>query len=157
MIAWFSVMTRFESRLLGAVFLAGILVTSGRWPNAARDVRVEQLIDDLKSSAGDMRVDAYRELMRLGPAARAAVPALIERLDDPWNTDAINALLAIGPGSALEPLVQALNAKGATARGAAMVIAAFGPAARSARPALLKAREDPELRSLAVSALREID
>ncbi|MFI5365280.1 MAG: hypothetical protein ACHQ4J_06615 [Candidatus Binatia bacterium] len=150
-------MTRFESRLLGAVFLAGILVTSGRWPNAARDVRVQQLIVDLKSSAGDVRVDAYRELRGLGPAARAAVPALIEQLEDPWNTDVINALLAIGPGSALEPLTQALDTKGSAARGAAMVIAAFGPAARSARPALLKAREDPELRSFAVSALREID
>jgi hypothetical protein len=149
-------MTRFEQALILAVSLFSFAVAGGFWPDARRDERLQQVIAGLKSSDPSQRGRAYGDLRRFGPGGRAAAPELIEQLDNGRNTEAINALLAIGPGGTLDPLMGALKEK-QTAIGAATMIGLFGPAARRARPALLGALEDSDVRVYAEQALQAID
>jgi HEAT repeat protein len=129
---------------------------------ARHDPRVQELITQLKTGDDGARVHAADELRRIGPGAKAAVPALIENLGDGHqhqmvNVAATNALLRIGPGAALAPLVAALDSDDPQiAYGAAFTIGGFGHAARSAAPALLKALERPQTRGAANVALKMI-
>jgi HEAT repeat protein len=122
---------------------------------------VQALIEKLDDARPSKRIDAAIELMRMGPSARAAVPALIANLGkkrDPGETSMMaNALLRIGPGAALPALIGALSSDDPdVASGAAFVIGGFGRAARSAVPALLKALENPRTRASASASLKMI-
>jgi HEAT repeat protein len=146
----------FERWLLGGLFVSSLLIAAGVWPSASRAVVVKQLEADLRSPTLATRQAAYGTVRRYGPAAGAVAPILIEQLERGRNYDAINALLGIGPRASLDPLLQALNDQ-STAPGAAVMIGVFGPQARRARAALLRALEDPEVRPYAERALQAID
>jgi hypothetical protein len=146
---------RFEWSLLVAVFALAVAVSSGWWPNAAVDAHIQHLIADL-DAGGTARANATTELMRWGPSARAAVPALIAHHSE--DLLALNALIRIGPGVATGALVQALEGKDKKAAAfAAQVLGFYGPAAAAAKPALLKAVSDPDLKDAAAEALRAVE
>lgn len=147
----------FEWWLLLVVFALSAAVSSGFWPHAALNKRVQQLITDLGAGA-TAHANACTELMRLGPAAGAAVPALLAHADRGEDVLALNTLLRIGPAAATGGLIQALEGKDKkTALLAAQVIGLFGPAAAAAKPALLRAASDPDLQSAAAAALRAVE
>jgi HEAT repeat protein len=125
------------------------------------DPRVAELVEQLESENANDRTSAAVKLMKIGPPAYPAVPALIENLGDEPDPGELamtmNALLRIGPGSSLSPLIDALSSDNpGLASNAAFAIAGFGRAGRSAIPALMKALEDPEVRRSAAAALEEI-
>jgi len=149
--------SRFEWSLLVVVFALAVAGSSGRWPNAAVDARVQQLIADLSSNA-TARQHACVELMRMGPSAGPAVPALIAHSEHGQDFMVLNTLIRIGPGAATGALIQALEGKDKkNAAFAAQVIGMYGPAAAAAKPALLKAASDPELKYAAAEALRAVE
>lgn len=124
---------------------------------------IKELIAQLEDDDLNVRTQAAFKVMRMGPAASAAVPALIENLgtgrgkEQALNVAATNALLRIGPGAALAPLVEALEGEDReVAYGAAFTIGGFGRSAKSAVPALMKALEDPDTREPAATALAMI-
>jgi hypothetical protein len=148
--------SRFDYLLLLGIFLLSAAMSSGHWPNAALDTRVQQLVGDLRRGFTAYG-RACTEIMRIGPPAGAAVPALLAHVDQGNEALAVNALLAIGPAAATGGLIQALDGEDKkTARFAAQVIGLFGPAAAAAKPALLRAATDPDLQSAATESLREI-
>jgi HEAT repeat protein len=108
---------------------------------------------------------AAEQLQHIGPAARAAVPALIVNLGSGHdggrqllNVAATNALLRIGPGAALPALIEAVKGQDRdVAYGAAFTIGGFGKAAKPAIPTLLAALDDPAVRPAANTALQMID
>lgn len=131
--------------------------------NPEQEARVQALIGQLQTGDEMKRMAAAEELMRMGPAAGAAVPALIENLGEGRrnqlvNVAATNALLRIGPGGALGPLMAALERDDAQiAAGAAITIGGFGRSGRAAVPALQKALQRPDLRASASVALRMVE
>ena len=99
-------------RTLGALVLA-LVVTAGRasaqtaTPAAkepeARGRPLSEWIAELKAAAPVVRNAAAYEIAGMGPAAAAAVPALIEALDDPVAVVRFSVTVAlgeIGPGAA---------------------------------------------------------
>ena len=102
-------------------------------------------------------------LSRLGPEARAAVPALIAALkkDRLVRKNAALALGQIGPGArdAVPALSEALgDSEWAVRRQAALALGQIGPEARKAIPALQKVSRDPDplVRQSAQKALKQI-
>ena len=82
------------------------------------DSRIDQLIRQMKDPDDSVRIKAAHALGRLGPKAKAAVPALIETLNDkkPRYTvrvAAAQALAEIGPDAeaAIPALIDILNDK----------------------------------------------
>ena len=78
---------------------------------ARMDRRVQQLIQNLRSFVSKDRVYASDSLRVIGPAAEAAVPALIEALthdDSEVRRHATYALRDIGP-AAVPALIEALK------------------------------------------------
>jgi HEAT repeat protein len=119
------------------------------------------LMDD--DSLGDF-VSADREafliLAEIGPAAKAAIPALLWDLD---GTERVTALIAMGPEArtAVPALIPALQARhfDDLRRNAASVLASIGPEARDAVPALIKclaAEEYDGVRHMSTVALASI-
>lgn len=148
---------RFEWSLLVAVFGLAVAVSSGWWPDAGVEARVQQLIADL-NAGGTAGAQAATELMRWGPSAKAAVPALIVHSNHGEDFVVLNALIRVGPRAATGALIQALEGKDkGTAAFAAHVIGFYGPAAAAAKPALLKAASDPDLKDAAAEALRAVE
>jgi HEAT repeat protein len=98
-------------RVLGILGVAAVVLTSGALAQAkpvksrepvADGRTLSQWIADLKALAPQTRNAAAYEIAGLGPAAAAAVPALIVALDDP--SPAVRypvtiALLEIGPAA----------------------------------------------------------
>ena len=125
------------------------------------DPKVSALISQLRSDDLYARLKAAEQLRQMGPAASAAVPALIVNLGSrlpPLNAAATNALLGIGPGAALPALIEAVKGQDReVAYGAAFTIGGFGKAAKPAVPVLLAALEDPAVRPAAHTALQMID
>ena len=75
------------------------------------------------------------------------------------RASAAEALVRIGPGPVVPSMIEALrNAEAAVRANAAVVLGAFGPAAKSAVPALARALKDanPRVRELAGEALNRI-
>ncbi len=94
--------------------------------------RVPTLIEALKDPDSDVGYGAAQALGRIGPEAKAAVPALIKALvDDPRNTVRSHAAQALGQ---------------------------IGPEAKAAVPALIEALKDENenVRNAADGALRKI-
>jgi HEAT repeat protein len=125
-----------------------------------------QLIDLLQSDGdGEIRWNAARTLGKIGPAARGAVPILVEALDDRdalVREHAAEALGEIGPDakSAIPALVKVLKDPDARVRrDGVRSLGQIGPAAKSAaediRP-LLKDREE-KVRKAARTSLQQID
>jgi HEAT repeat protein len=98
-------------RVLGSWIVASLTLTLGVWAQS-KPVRVKEpmsngrslseWIADLKAPAPQTRNAAAYEIAGMGPAAAAAVPALIVALDDP--SPAVRfpvtiALLEIGPAA----------------------------------------------------------
>jgi HEAT repeat protein len=117
---------------------------------------VAALVKNLRSDLLDQRAQAAYHLGNFGPAARTAVPALIEELHaraytadrDVWDIAA--ALGQIAPGTefadaSITALVEALRSKTAdTRRDAAIALGRFGPRAKVAIPVLKTLTKDPE-------------
>lgn len=117
------------------------------------------------------RLFAFAAIEQIGPAAEAAVPALIEVLDgkeparksnEPsLQSSAIAALGAIGPAAAPAAgrIGEALKSEDADLRRvAARALLRLGPAAKDAVPALITDIPDPvlDIRELVIRALGEI-
>ena len=125
------------SRTLGTVTLTLVLAagaveaqgpTKGKEPES--DGRtLSQWITDLKASAPQIRNAAAYEISGMGPAAAAAVPALIETLDDPSAAVRFPATVALGE---------------------------IGPAAEAAVPKLLKMMDEDINDEVASGAKRAI-
>lgn len=110
-------------QLLGAGAMASLVLSTGlvaqTKPVTAREPVSEgrplrAWIADLKAPAPQTRNAAAYEIARMGPAAVAAVPALIEALEDPVAAvryPVTIALLEIGPGAkaAVPRLVQMME------------------------------------------------
>jgi len=140
-----------------AVLLAVVSAACSSEP-APVNPRMSELIHELNSGDNVAVSNAANELMRMGPAAAPAVPALIRHLGPgTGNNDiaVINALLRIGPGASLPALIEALEDEDENvAAGAAIAIGGFGRAARGAVPALMEALQRPATRSNAAESLR---
>jgi HEAT repeat protein len=141
---------------LGALHLAG-------------SVRAEPVVDGypLSSWVSELRdrdaseeivAAVFHRLMKFGPSAAPAVPALIERLTDRARDngeDPVDVLVEIGAAS-VEPLARALEDESPRRRArAAVALGRIGPAAKAAAPALTAALEDcaAEVRVAAAEAL----
>lgn len=148
-------MSRALVAVLATVMLAGC---SGGAP----DPKVLALINELGSPSVEARTRAAQEIQRFGPAASAAVPALIANLGTGHRNqmlvvNATNALLRIGPRASVPKLIEAVQAGDPEiAYGAAFTLGGFGAAAKPAVPALLAALENPDVRPAAHTALQMI-
>jgi HEAT repeat protein len=115
----------------------------------------------LASALADPRraAGAADTLGRIGPAASAAVPALVAALKARVSLPAISALGSIGPDAeaAVPALITAL-AKPALRREAVITLGKIGPHAAAAIPALVAALQDgsPEIRVEAAVALKRM-
>jgi HEAT repeat protein len=120
------------------------------------------LVEGLGDSDARIRQGAAKILARLGPAAKPAVPELLQALEDPApgvREAAGEALRQIGP-EAVPALVQALSAQRADVReSAALALGLIGPAAQNAIPHLreLSANDpSPHVARAAEQALTKI-
>lgn len=127
-----------RSRTLGALLLAIFLPGSALWGQdsassgtepAARGRPLSEWIADLKAPAPLTRNAAAYEIAGLGPAAAAAVPALIEALDDEIPAVRFPVTVALGE---------------------------IGPAAAAAIPRLRQAYEEDLNDEVAAGARRAI-
>jgi len=128
--------------------------------------QVQRLINELQSPNEFVRLKAAKELGKLGPAARDAVPALQKLASDPdedVRVIAANSVRLIqagaGPSEAVQKLIQQLaNADEIVRMKAAKDLAKIGPSAKSAIPALQKLLQDPDedVRRVAANAIERI-
>jgi HEAT repeat protein len=97
-------------RILGALVVAGAMLATNAVAQTPTKVKepvssgrpLSRWIADLKAQAPQTRNAAAYEIAGMGPAAAAAVPALIEALDDPdpvVRFPVTVALGEIGPGA----------------------------------------------------------
>jgi HEAT repeat protein len=139
--------------VLGALFFTGapVLAQAGR--------TLADLQRDLRAPAVDVRARAAQALAGFD---RRAVPILTGALADKEyrvRASAAEALVKMPPGDVVPGMVDALKSAEASVRAnAAVVLGAFGPAARPAVPALARALKDPSarVRELAAEALTRI-
>src|SRR5262249_39687178 len=133
----------------------------------ALDMLLGLLNDDRADSNGTRRAGA-RALGRCGPAAAAAVPALVKRLRDSEagvRVAAAEALLRIAgdrneSAEAVKVLSEGLTAEDVWDRGEAVrAIGRLGPLARETLPGLKKLRDapDPHLRAAVAAALARVE
>jgi HEAT repeat protein len=96
------------NRTLGSLAAAVLILSSAAWaqtPSAGKEPvadgrKLSQWVADLKAQAPQIRNAAAYEISGMGPAAVAAVPALIDALDDPEASvrfPVTVALAEIGP------------------------------------------------------------
>ncbi|MGH9369253.1 MAG: HEAT repeat domain-containing protein [Thermoanaerobaculia bacterium] len=155
----------------------GASATSGTAPAAApgdvlyKGKPLSQYIRQLNDPDFTARLDAYFAIEQMGPAAEAAVPALIDVLDgrEPARKagepslkgTAIRVLGAIGPaaGPAAGRIGEALRSDNADLRrAAAAALVKLGPAGKAAVPALIADLGDPiaDIREKVIQALGAI-
>src|SRR5215831_2750218 len=144
--------------------VALLAVASGAPADQATQERVRRLIAELKDGDERARSQAAYDLERLGPAAKAAVPALLGALRDRQigGYQAACALRVIDPDNeqGVRLLVRDLSHPQADARyNAAGVLGLFGARARAALPALVAVLRVPDraVRLAAASSLHEIE
>jgi len=122
---------------------------------------VSEWIEALKDEDKDVRSGAAEALGEIGPAAKPAVPALIEALGDEDSRVPVFAAALVKIGAdAVPALVVALKENKRQVRPwAASILARIGPDARAAIPALVEALRDgrKEVRWGAAHALGGID
>ena len=98
------------NRTLGSLATALLVLSSAAWAQSesggnepvADGRKLSQWVADLKGQAPQTRNAAAYEISGMGPAAAAAVPALIDALDDPEPSvrfPVTVALAEIGPGA----------------------------------------------------------
>ena len=98
------------NRTLGSLAAAVLVLSSAAWaqtPSAGTEPvadgrKLSQWVADLKGQAPQTRNAAAYEISGMGPAAAAAVPALIDALDDPEASvrfPVTVALAEIGPAA----------------------------------------------------------
>jgi HEAT repeat protein len=98
------------NRTLGSLAAAVLVLSSAAWaqtPSAGKEPvadgrKLSQWVADLKGQAPQTRNAAAYEISGMGPAAAAAVPALIDALDDPEASvrfPVTVALAEIGPAA----------------------------------------------------------
>jgi HEAT repeat protein len=117
---------------------------------------INALVRKLKDPDKQVRWSAAKTLEEAGPAAKKAVPALIEALrDESVHDAAINALASIGPAALPDLLRSSEGDDLLPTSGAIRAIGEMGPGAKSAVPSLVKAlsNRDRRIRVAAVSAL----
>ena len=134
-------------------------------PDHEIDRRVRELARQLsdKGTGSYLRQEATLELKKIGPRARAAVPALLRALHEPgrgWA--AAEALQKVDPDNkeAVPALVRDLNSRDPDVRlNACAVLPDFGERARVAIPALVRALCDPDrwVRRVATTSLTDLD
>lgn len=144
-----------------------VVVIARLGPKAAGAVpfligKTEQYLEDYQGEDEDLEMCRYCiwALGRIGPAARGAAPVLINAVEDNPRADlvpeACEALGRIGemPEKAVPLLTRVLRRGGRKSRYyAAKGLGHFGPAARSALPALRDAMKEPDLRVIAGTAM----
>jgi HEAT repeat protein len=124
---------------------AGPAPARQKLPRKTQDVAA--LIEKLKDKDSYTRREALASLGRIGPAAKAAIPAVTNRLKDknPFvRIYAASALKRIDPQNkiALPVLLNALRVKDETVR--CYAANAFNPFGVAAVPGLIKAFKDPD-------------
>jgi HEAT repeat protein len=146
---------------------AGVLHSIGKMGADAKpavpDI-VAIFMDEKKSR--EIRSSAVMAVVAIGPAAKEAVPKLVDCMNDPHSfLDARRALVAIGP-DAVRPLIDNLAKTGALGRKGALArmwtictLGDLGPCAAAAIPDLVLAADDPDglISSTAKYALRQIE
>lgn len=148
--------------------------------NAARALRrIDLLTEALRDENSAVRQTAAGAIGRIGPEAKAAIPALIEALQDKDRSVQQNAMFALErmgseARAAVPALIEVLKDMrsdvhrlyggdlvdfGAVSRErAAFILGQIGPDAKTAIPALIKAQRDPDrrVREAATRALEKI-
>lgn len=91
------------NRIFGSLAAAALILTSSAWAQGAASKEpvsdghtLSEWVADLKAAAPQVRNAAAYEISGMGPAAAAAVPALIVALDDPEPTVRFPATVALG-------------------------------------------------------------
>src|SRR5205823_1156621 len=124
--------------------------------------RVASLLKHLEDKRKPPRLEALRELGKLGTAGKDAVPlvgAFLRNTDAPEEVAQAAATLAQLGAGAVPELIRALtDARVEQARQAAMALARMGPAAKKAVPDLIAGLRDrdPIVRAWCAQALGEI-
>jgi vesicle coat complex subunit len=124
--------------------------------------KIRTCIKDLKEDYSLARYHAVDTLGKIGPDAKAAVPAIIRALKDDHalvRSGATEALAEIDPGNrdVVLALIEALEDKEPQVRGAAAeALSMIGPPAKNAVPALVKSLGDKHVRGRAALALWKI-
>jgi len=114
---------------------------------------------DLRDPSADVRARAAQALAAFDRRAVAALAGALGDGEYKVRASAAEALVKIGPGPVVPSMIEALRSAEAGARAnAAVVLGAFGPAAKPAIPALARALRDanPRVRELAGEALNRI-
>jgi HEAT repeat protein len=128
--------------------------------------RLPEFIDELKRNRGGDARGAWWMIERIGPAAKEALPSLLEELRAETSASngraALGALGAIGPAAkdAVPEVMKRLAEPDDDWRiPAALCLGAIGPDARAAAPALKKllTEPNPELRLAATYALARVE
>ena len=125
--------------------------------NSLRDLKDDDSLGETVFSDDE----AALILAEIGPAAKAAIPALLWHLRG-TESKCVTALIAMGPEAkeAVPALILALQARYLedVRRNAAAVLNSIGPEARAAVPALIKclADKDGDVRSISTVALASI-
>jgi HEAT repeat protein len=123
---------------------------------------VQRLIDQLRDKDPSVRGQAVRELNKLGPESKGAVPVLIRAFTQPdaeIRQTAANLLGKIGK-AAVPELIRALKSPEQVVRRQAVIaLAKIGPDAGEALPAVAAALadRDKEIRTFAVAAVVKLD
>jgi HEAT repeats len=114
---------------------------------------------DLLDPSPDVRARAAQALATFEHRAVAALTSALNDKEYKVRSTAAEALVTIGPGPVVPTMIEALKSPEAPIRAnAAVVLGAFGPAAKPAIPALGRALKDanPRVRELAGEAVNRI-
>lgn|SRR6266550_2532613 len=160
------VCTKFSSQLV-ALLVICLAIAMASWAHSLSDSDVSDQIERLKSHDPKVRLEAAEALRRRGPAARAAIPSLMQVLSaDPDRGVRATAARTLGemwPAAteAIPVLIQALSkdSNGMVRMLAAQALGELKTTAKPAIPALIQAlREDTDknVRGFAAFALGQI-
>jgi HEAT repeat protein len=154
---------RVRQNIFLLVLLLPILISACRSKLPYEGKNAAELEQMLRDPNPAVQAQGAFGLSRLGPEARAAVPALMDALkkDRLVRKNAALALGQIGPDArdAVPALSEALgDSEWAVRRQAALALGQIGPEARKAIPGLQKVSRDPDplVRQAAQKALKQI-
>ena len=149
---------------VGSCLLQAASASDEKKSASADQVLLKGLVRDLKDPDSQVRRDAAVSILRLGPPAKEAIPALLEAMKDKDpivrqnSVDAVAEIAVAAPG-VLPALVQSLKDEEYLVRTkSAGALGVFGPDAREALPQLLKAAHDEKkiVRAFVMEALGKI-